>query len=111
MSAQKSNIHKCCTAADGECHGNRLGGHGGCGSGGCDCKCQRENRRNCDPKSAEYCALAASVATLSKNVNVMAAHMSGCSDKDDDTKPPTDGKMASNARNSVLCNTSKKEKE
>ncbi len=70
-----------------------------------------ENWRGRDPKSAQYHALAKSVATLSKNVNIMASHMSGKSDKDNDPKPAADGKMASNAKNSALCKTPKKEKE
>ncbi len=115
-SAQKSSIRQRHAAADGDRRGNRRGGRNGRGGGyggGGDCKCQHENWCNCDHdhKSAEYCALAASVATLSKNVNVMAAHMGGCSDENDDAKLPADGKMASNAKNSALCKTPKKEKE
>ncbi len=70
--------------------------------------CWRENRHYHDPKSAKYCVLAKSIATLSKNVNVMAAHMSSKSDKDDDAKPVTDGKMASNAKDSAITKTQKR---
>ncbi len=108
MLAQKSSICKRCAATDGERRGNSCGGCGGNGSGGGHSKCQRKNWRNCDPKSAKYHALAKSVATLSKNVNVMVTHMSGCSDKDDDTNPADDGKMASNAKNSALYKTPKR---
>ncbi len=110
-SAQKSSIHKHCTAVDDEPCGNRHGGQGACGGGGGNCKCQRQNQRDRDPKSAEYHALAKSIATLTKNVSVMATHMSGKSDKDNDAKPAADDKMASNSRNSALCKTPKKEKE
>ncbi len=48
---------------------------------------------------------------LSKNIKVMAAHMSSKSDKDNDAKPTADGKMVSNARNSALTKTPKKVKE
>ena len=71
----------------------------------------RQKWCNHDPKSAEYCALAKSVANLSKNVNIMAAHMSGKPDKDDDAKPAADAKMASNVRNSALTKNPKWEKE
>ncbi len=96
---------------DDEPCGNRHGGQGACGGGGGNCKCQRQNQRDRDPKSAEYHALAKSIATLTKNVSVMATHMSGKSDKDNDAKPAADEKMASNAKNSALCKTPKKEKE
>ncbi len=111
MLAQKSSIHKRHTASNYERSGNFRVGCGGHGNGGGDCQHQRKNQRNCDPNSAEYRALAKSIATLSKNVNVMAAHMSGRSDKDNDAKPPADGKMAYDAKNSALCKTPKKEKE
>ncbi len=110
-STQKSSIRKRRAEADGARRESCRSGHGGRAGGGGNRKCQQENCRNKDPKSAEYHALAASVATLSKNVNVMAVHMSGKSDKDDDAKPAADGKMASNAKNSALCKTPKKEKE
>ncbi len=114
-STQKSSIRKRRAATDGERCGNHSGGCSRCGGGNGgvsgDRKRQHENRCNHDPKSAEYRALAASVATLSQNINVMAVHMSGRSDEDDDAKPPTNGKMASNAKNSALCKTPKKEKE
>ncbi len=97
--------------ADGERHGNCCGGRSRRGGNGGDRKRQRENQHNRDPKSTEYHALAASIATLSKNVNVMATHMSGKSDKDDDAKTAAAGKIASNAKNSTLCKTLKKEKE
>ncbi len=111
LSAQKSSICKRQAATDGEQCGTCQGGRGAHGGGGGDCKRQRENQCDRDSKSAKYCALAKSVATLSKNVNVMATHMSGKSDKDNDAKPATDGNMASNAKNSALCKILKKEKE
>ncbi len=79
-------------------------------SGG-NCKRQCKNWHNRDPKNSKYCALAKSVATLSENVNVMAAHMSGKSGKDKDAKPAADDKLVSNACNSTLCKTLKKEEE
>ncbi len=108
---QKSSICKRHTATDGEQHKTCHRVHGRRGRGGGNRKCQHENRHNCNPKSAGYHALVKSVATLSKNVNVMAAHMSGKYNKDKDAKPAADGKMASNAKNSSLCKTPKKEKE
>ncbi len=97
--------------ADGERRGACCGGRGGRLGGGGDCKRKRENRCDRDTKSSEYCALAASVATLSKNVNVIATQMRGKSGEDDDAKPPDNGKMASNAKKSALCKIPKKEKE
>ncbi len=110
-SSQNSSIRKCCTVADGEQCRTCCGGHTGCGSSGGNRKRQCKNRRNHDPKSAEFCALTKFVAILSKNVNVMATHMSGQSDKDSNAKPAADGKMASNSHNSALCKTPKMEKE
>ncbi len=46
-----------------------------------------------------------------KCVYVMAAHMSGKSEEDNDVKPAADGKMVSNTKNSALCYTPKKENE
>ncbi len=103
-----SSIRKRCAAAECEPCGSLRQGHG---RGGGNSNCQRKNQHNHDPKSAKYCALVKSVATLSKNVNVMAAHMSGKYNKDKDAKPAADGKMASNPHNSALCKTPKKEKE
>ncbi len=97
VASQKTSIRKRHAAADGEPRGTPCGRHGR-GSG--DCKHQRKNWHDHDPKSAKYCALANSVATLSKNVNVIATHMSGKSNEDEDAKPAADGKMASNSHNS-----------
>ncbi len=66
--------------------------------------------RGAGPKSKEYCALAASVATLSQNMNIMAAHMGARAGDDDDAKPAADDKMGANVCNSALCKNPKKEK-
>ncbi len=106
LSAQKSSICKRRSKAEGN-------GHQGCGSEcGCrDCLCQQENRRKGDPKSAKYCVLAASFATHSKNVNIIAAHMGANTGEDDNVKRAVDGKMASNAKNSFFSKNPKKERE
>ncbi len=43
-----------------------------------------------------------------KNVNVIAAHMSGKSDKDNDAKPAANGKMASNDHTPALTKNPKR---
>ncbi len=111
LSTQKSSICKRCAVADGEQHVTHRGQGDRRGGSGSDHKHQRENQCNHDPKSSEYFALAKSIATLSKNVNVMATHISGRLDKDDNAKPATDGKMASNSHNPSPCKTPKKKKE
>ncbi len=56
LSAQKSSIRKRCAVANSLCPGTHCGGHAhpGGGDGGGARKHQRENCRNCDPKSDEY---------------------------------------------------------
>ncbi len=78
-------------AADGEPCGIHYRKHGGRGRGSGNCKHQCKNWHENDPKSAKYCALAKSVSTLSKNVDVMATHISGKSNEDNDMKPAGDG--------------------
>ncbi len=100
LSAQKSSICKRRSKAEGN-------GHQGCGSEcGCrDCKCQQENRRKGNPKSAKYCVLASSFA------NIMAVHMGANTGEDDNVRHAADGKMASNAKNSFFSKNPKKERE
>ncbi len=109
-SAQKSSIRKRRQAAlpdgDGEYkrpRRNPTGGH--------SCSRGRGRGRGAGPRSKEYRALAASVAALSQNVNVMAAHMSANSGEDDNAKPAASDKMGSNARNSALTKNLRNEKE
>ncbi len=117
---QKTSIHKRCSTLKDRDHGNP--GH--CGSGS-DWKRSRENHgAGCgrghghggDPcsESNEYRTLVASIAILSNSVNVMATHMgpgAAGGDNDDDAKPVADDKMKSNAHNSALTKSPKKEKE
>ncbi len=117
--AQKTSIHKCHLALQ-----DWDRGHPGRRGGGCERKQPRKNRgggRGCgcgcggEPHSKrnEYRALVASIATLSNSVNVIATCMGpvAAGSNDDDTKHAADYKMSSNARNSVLTNKLKKEKE
>ncbi len=111
MSTQKSSICKHHAAADGNACRTCCGGLSRRGRGGGNHKRRHENQRNHDPKITKYYVLAKSVATLSKNVNMMAAHMSGKSDDNDDAKPNTDGKKGLNTKISTLCKATKREKE
>ncbi len=106
LSAQTTSIQKHHVDANGD-------SRSGCGGrlGGGDHKWQHKSRSQWprNPKSDKFQALTASVTTLSKNLNVMAAHVGGQSSDDDDGKPAADGKMGANMRNTVHTKTSKKE--
>ncbi len=114
-SAQKTSICKCCQElANVGCQNNSRGGgahkcpytepNGGHWRGH-DCGC------GAGPKSKEYCSHAASVVTLSQNMNIMATHMRARAGDDDDSKPAADYKMGANACNSAFCNNPKMERE
>ncbi len=108
LPAQKSIIQKRHAEAYGVPHHGCGGGLGGRGDG--DCKRPRGPDCGCGdkPKSAEYKALAASIATLFKNINVIPAHMVGKASNNEDAKPAADGKMGANMKNSAFCKKPKR---
>ncbi len=110
-SAQKSSIHKRCAKAYSITHRLCRGGRRGHRDDNCKRPCGPHCSHGDKPKSAEYKALAASAATLSRNVNVMAAKMTGKASNNNDAKPAADGKMGANSKNPALCKTPKKAKE
>ncbi len=91
-SAQKASIRK-----------HLAGGNAGGGQGH-DHKRQRANRKQ---GSAELKALAASVAALTNNVNIMAVKMGSGDDSSDGNNEPPDEKMSANAKNPALTKTKK----
>ncbi len=62
-------------------------------------------------KGKEFQALAALVATLSKNVNDMLVHIGSRLAEDDNENPTAVEKLDSNAKNQTFIMTTTKEKE
>ncbi len=56
-------------------------------------------------------ALAASMATLSQSINVMAVQLGAKHHEENDEKPAVDGKIGVNAKNPTLIKNPKKEKK
>ncbi len=74
------------------------GVRGGCGDNDHVHLCGPQHGQGDRPKRAVYKALAASVANLFKNVNVMSAQMAWKTSNNEDAKPAADRKMGTNTK-------------